>query len=66
MTQTTMTQTMDFEVISEADILHKVGTRGVVIAKVQRCRLGDMIADVRTWVQWETGAIHHIDHVPAK
>jgi hypothetical protein len=53
-----------FEIISEKNILHRVGTRGVVIAKVQRCRLGDSVADVRTWVQWETGAVHHIDSIP--
>lgn len=58
-----MTQAADFEIISDTDIQHRVGTRGIVIAKVQRCRLGGLLADVRTWVQWETGAVHHIDHV---
>jgi len=53
-----------FEIISEHEVLHRADTRGVVIAKVQRCRMGGVVADVRTWVQWETGAVHHIDSVP--
>lgn len=53
-----------FEIISETIVQHTSSTRGVVIGKVQRVKLGDMVADVRFWFNWETGSLHHIDSVP--
>ncbi len=53
-----------FEIVSETLVQHRASTRGVVIGKVLRAKLGNEVADVRFWYNWENGSLHHIDSIP--
>lgn len=54
----------------ECVVRHRSNVRGIVIGYEQRIELwnNDVLQEaniIRKWVNWETGAIHHIDSVPA-
>jgi len=57
---------VDYEILTDRQVLHRADTRGIVVTQVQTIRVEGRLFEVKFWRDWETGSLQRVDSVEKK